>query len=171
MMLAPDGRPSLSLTTDGSDNTTVDFTVGPNGGVFYAGNNAVVFPARSICDPATSSYGDDTWDSPCTPLKGAMRIHAVVRTVNGTSTVDFTPSIRFVPSNDPSRWVWLYMRTPGARNSSGDLSRFNILYFSTLDGATTDEARLDTSMRTYVDTRSGVSARRIKHFSGYTTSW
>ena len=31
-----------------------------------------------------------------------------------------------------------------------------------------DDAATDPTLRTYVDTRTGISVRRIKHFSGYT---
>jgi hypothetical protein len=166
MMLAPEGRPQLSLNGGSPQNTSTDFTVGPWGGVFLAGNHAVVFPAQSICDPAKSSYGPGTWDSPCEPLKSSLRIHAEVRTLNGRTWVDFTPALRFVPSTNAAHWVWMYMYTPTAEDAS-DLSKFNILYSSEIGGPSVDESADDASLRTYVDTRQGISARRIKHFSGY----
>ena len=60
----------------------------------------------------------------------------------------------------------------GAAKAAGarDLSSFNILYATGINGATMDESAQDATLRTYVDTRSGISARRIKHFSGYTSS-
>lgn len=169
MMMAPTDAPRLSLSGGNPHNTSTDFTVGPKGGVFLVGNHAVVIPAHSICNPATSSYGPGTWDSPCTALQGSLSIHAEVRTEKGRSWVDFSPALRFVPSNDAKDWAWIYMHTPGAAGAR-DLSAFNILYASSIGGATTDEAARDASLRTYVDTRSGLSARRIKHFSGYTSS-
>lgn len=168
MMAAPQGRPSLSLTGTSPANTSVDFTVGPQGGVFFVGNHAVVFPRKSICDPARSTYGD--WDSSCPTIGKPIQIHAVVRNEGGRTWVDFTPELRFAPSNDPSRWVWMYMYTPDARGATGDLSRFNILYAQTIGGVTVDDAVGDPTVRTYVDTQKGVSVRRIKHFSGYTAS-
>lgn len=165
--LAPAERPSLLLNGALPDSTAVDFVVGPSGGIYYAGNHAVVFPSQSICDPATSGYGADKWDLPCTPLQTSLRVHAEVRRKNGVTSVDFTPSLRFVPSTSPSRWVWMVMYTPEAVGATGDLSRFSILWASQLGGATVDEAPLDASMRTYVDTWMGISMRRIKHFSGY----
>lgn len=169
VMLAPQGRPTLSLSGGAEPNTAADFTVSDKGGVFFVGNNAVVFPAKSICDPATSSYGPATWDSACQPLKGSITVHAVTRVADGRTQVDFSPSLRFVPSDKPSDWVWLYMYTPSAAGAA-DLSQFNILYAATLDGALVDESLADASLRTYVDARSGVSLRRVKHFSGYTVS-
>jgi hypothetical protein len=148
----------------------VDFTVGPWGGIFYTGNHAVVFPAQSICDPATSGYGTDVWDAPCAPLQSSLKVHAEVRRKNGETWIDFTPSLRFVPSTSPARYVWMVMYTPEAIGASGDLSRFNILWANRIGGAKVDETPADATMRTYVDTWTGVSMRRIKHFSGYTSS-
>lgn len=169
VMLAPQGRPSLSLSGGAASNTSADFTVSARGGVYFIGNNAVVFPAKSICDPSTSGYGPDTWNAPCAPLNGSITVHAVTRVADGRVQVDFTPSLRFAPSDKPSEWVWLFMYTPTA-SGAVDLSAFNILYASTLDAAPVDESLTDASLRTYVDSRSGVSLRRVKHFSGYTVS-
>ena len=165
MMMAPEGRPSLSLSGTGPTNTSADFTVGPQGGVFFVGNHAVVFPKKSICDPKTSTYGD--WDTACKTIGKPIQIHAVVRNENGRTWVDFSPELRFAPSADPSRWVWMYMYTPEARGAKGDLSRFNILYAPTVGATTIDETVSDASLRTYVDTSMGISLRRIKHFSAY----
>jgi hypothetical protein len=166
--LAPTGRPTLALVGGLPDSTSVDFYVGPNGGVFFTGNHAVVFPSQSICDPATSSYGPSTWDLPCVPLQTTLKVHAEVRRANGQTWIDFTPSLRFVPSTSSSRWVWMLMYTPDAVGATNDLSRFNILWAKSIGGATVDETSDDSSLRTYVDTFSGISVRRIKHFSGYT---
>jgi hypothetical protein len=141
--------------------------VGAGGGVFYAGNHAVVFPAGSVCDPATSSYGPGTWDDACSPLQSSLKVHAEVRRRDGATWVDFTPALRFVPSTNSSKWVWMVMYSPDAKGATGDLSRFNILYAPTLGGNLVDETATDASLRTYVDTWSGVSIRRIKHFSAY----
>lgn len=164
--LAPQDRPTLSLSGDAGGNESTSFTVGPQGGVFFVGNQAVVFPAHSICDPATSGYGTDTWNDSCTPLSQPITIHAVTREANGRSQVDFSPSLRFVPSANPAKWVWMYMYTPSAARSS-NLSQFTIFYAPTLDAQLVDESLIDSTLRTYVDQQSGVSLRRIKHFSGY----
>ena len=71
MMMAPGEAPRLSLNGVSSNNIKTEFTVGPNGGVFMVGNHAVVIPAHSICNPATSSYGPGTWDSPCRALRAS----------------------------------------------------------------------------------------------------
>jgi len=169
MMMAPGEAPRLSLNGVSSNNIKTEFTVGPNGGVFMVGNHAVVIPAHSICNPATSSYGPGTWDSPCRALEGSLKISAEVRIEKGATWVDFSPALRFVPSNNPANWAWIYMYTPKAAGAH-DLSSFNILYATRIGGLTTDESAQDATLRTYVDTRSGLSVRRIKHFSGYTSS-
>jgi hypothetical protein len=165
-ILAPSGRPSLSLSGSNARNGSTEFTVSPAGGVFFVGNHAVVFPARSICDPATSTYGEGQWDAPCTPLNRALKITARISTTNGQQAVDFSPSIRFVPSSNTSRWVWIFMYTPDARGAQ-DLSRFNIMFAPNLGATPVNDAAQDATLRTYVDTWSGMSYRRIKHFTGY----
>jgi len=165
--LAPQARPTLQLSGGLPDSASVDFVVGPSGGAFFAGNHAVIFPSQSICDPATSSYGPTEWDAPCSPLQSPLKIHAEVRRSNGQTSVDFTPSLRFVPSANPARWVWIMMYTPEAIDASANLSRFNILWIKSLGGAAVDETPADSTLRTYVDTWQGLSMRRIKHFTGY----
>jgi hypothetical protein len=169
-ILAPDGRPSLSLSGGKDKDGSADFTVNQFGGVFRVGNHAVVFPAQSICDPDKSSYGEGTWDSACVPLKRAIKIHATTRSLNGVDLVDFSPELRFVPSASPSRWVWMFMYTPQAIGASAELSRFNILYAPSIGANLVNDAMSDPTMRTYVDTQTGVSYRRVKHFSGYGVS-
>ena len=165
--LAPHDRPRLALSGGLSDSTAVDFYVGPGGGVFYTGNHAVVFPSGSVCDPATSTYGPGTWDDPCSPLQSTLKVHAEVRRRDGGTWVDFTPALRFVPSTNSSKWVWMVMYSPEAKDAGGDLSRFNILYARTIGATPVDETASDATLRTYVDTFTGVSIRRIKHFSAY----
>ncbi|NUO37898.1 MAG: hypothetical protein HOQ19_07675 [Gemmatimonadaceae bacterium] len=165
-MFAPSARPQLSLSGNSVQNGVTQFTVNASGGTFYVGNHAVYFPGRSICDPATSSYGDGEWDAPCKPLNRPLTITARLSTANGVQAVDFSPSIRFVPSDNPARWVWIFMYTPDARSAT-DLSKFAILFSPSLGAMPVNDALTDPTLRTYVDTRAGVSYRRIKHFTGY----
>jgi len=171
MRLAPQGRPSLSLSGGLPDSTSGDFSVGPNGGIFLVGNHAVVFPAGSVCDPATSTYGRGTWDDTCSPITKSLLVHAEVRRKDGVTSIDFSPSLRFVPSSSPSSWVWLLMYSPDARGTTSDLSRFNIYYAPSAGAAPIDETTSDATLRTYVDTFSGISIRRIKHFSMYESGY
>ncbi len=171
VMMVPQGAPALGLLGgNNSDDASSDFTYNSSwGGVLYVGGQLVVLPDHSVCDPAKSSYGPGTWDSPCTPLNGTLKIHAEVKTANGRTWVDFTPALRFVPSKNESDWVMIYMSTPSARNSK-DLSKFNILYSSAIGSLGIDETVQDASLRTYVYKSAGISYRRIKHFSGYNVS-
>lgn len=172
VLMAPEGRPQLSLGTNAdsnNDNTAVDFVVPPSGGAFLVGNHAVVFPPNSICNPESSTYGVGTWDDPCDPAKGAVKIHAVVRTATSGTWVDFSPALRFVPSSNPRQWVWLYMYNPAVVGAK-DLSRFTINYSLIIGDPGIDESLTDPSLRTYVDQNGATSLRRIKHFSGYTVS-
>ena len=165
-MSAPTGHPTLSLSGNNARNGATQFTVTPAGGVFFVGNHAVVFPAHSICDPATSSYGEGQWDAPCTPLNRPLTITARLSTAHGVRSVDFSPEIRFVPSASSSRWVWIFMYTPEARGAK-DLSAFSILFSPSLGATPVNDAARDATLRTYVDTWSGIAYRRIKHFTGY----
>jgi hypothetical protein len=167
MLQAPEGRPTLSLSNDRKDSEETDFSISPWGGVYRVGNHAVVFPARSVCEPSTSNYAAAQWDAPCAPATSAIQVHAIVKKDGARTWVDFSPELRFVPSDNPAQWVWLFIKTPGARHAHGDLSRFNILYAGSIGGATVNDAATDATMRTYVDTRSGTTFRRVKHFSGY----
>jgi hypothetical protein len=167
--MAPAGHPTLSLSSAQSGDQESDFTVDAAGGTFVVGSAAVSFPANSICDPNRSVYAMGTWDTPCPALRGKVKIHAVSRTENGRVSVDFTPSLRFVPSKDPQKWVWLFLHAPGAVNAT-ELSQFNILYVPVFGGAGYDESVNNPTLRTYVDTKTGVVLRRVQHFSGYASS-
>lgn len=171
MSLAPEGRPTFDISAGFGGVNSVDFIVGKDGGTYSIGGNAVYFPANSICDPATSSYGPAEWDQPCSQLKGNIEVHAEVRTLDGRTWVDFRPALRFVPSNSARHWVYVMITTPAAQGASAaDLDQFNILYASSIGGSMEDDAASDPTMRTYVDTDRGISIRRVKHFSGYTAS-
>ncbi len=158
-MMAPEGAPQLSLSNRPGNDDDVDFTVTPAGGVFFVGRNAVVFPANSICDPSTSSYGAGTWDDACTPLTTPLKIHATLRSANAGTWIDFKPSIRFVPSQSSHEWVYIYMASTHA-----------ILFAPTLGAAGVDDAAADATVRTFLHSGKGYTLRRIKHFTGYMTS-
>lgn len=166
----PIGAPSPDVIMDfvAPDSTSVDFTVTPSGGMFVLGKHAVFFPDHGICDPATSSYGPGEWDAPCTPLDAPMKFHAEVRaSANGETWVDFTPAVRFVPTTDPNRTVWMMMKV-GTDVTAENYSGFGMLWMP--NGVTTEvvnEAATDSTLRTYIDIQRDVVFRRVKHFSGY----
>ncbi len=170
---APVGVPRADVIVEfmAEDSTSADFTVTPSGGVFNLGPHAIYFPANSICDPATSSYGPTEWDAPCDALTGPIRFHAEIREVDGRSYVDFTPAVRFVPTSDPANSVWLYMKT-SALSSDPDsamaaLRRMSVMYSHSIGDVGVNEALADPSLRTYVWMSGGIAFRKIKHFSGY----
>ena len=167
----PAGAPSLDVVTNSvaPDSMSADFTVTPSGGMFSLGNNAVYFPANSICDPATSSYGPDQWDVPCTPLDHDISFHAEVRrdTVSGQTWVDFTPAVRFVPTDDPNQTVWMLMKA-GVDVTDANYVGLAMQWMPTgSPDLAVDEASTDSSLKTYVDIERDVVFRRVKHFSGY----
>lgn len=167
---APEGAPNLDVIVNrmAADSSSADFTVTPTGGTFVIGPHAIHFPANSICDPATSSYGVTEWDEPCEPATSNIEIHAEVRHIDGYDYVDFTPSLRFVPSQNPSAYVWMLMKTSAATNA--DIRTAGILWAPALGAQGINETASDSTLRTYVYPAGGVVFRRIKHFSGYTVS-
>jgi hypothetical protein len=167
----PAGAPSLDVITNSvaPDSLAADFTVTPSGGMFSLGNNAVYFPANSICDPATSSYGPGHWDDACTPLDHAIDFHAEVRrdSASGATWVDFTPAVRFVPTDDPNQVVWMLMKA-GTDVTADNYNGFGMQWMpSGSPDLAVDEATTDPDLKTYVDLDRDVVFRRVKHFSGY----
>jgi hypothetical protein len=170
---APAGIPSPDVVVHyvADDSLSAEFTVTPTGGVFNLGPHAIYFPAHSICDPATSTYGPGEWDAPCAPLTEPIRFRAEIRQMDGRSWVDFSPAVRFVPTEDPANAVWLYMKTTSLSTDSDSalrmLRRMSVLYSPSLGDPGINEALADPSLKTYVWLDGGVAFRRIKHFSGY----
>jgi len=147
------GTFSQDLVLDPSQPTTLQF-----------GDHSVYFPAYSICDPASSGYGEDMWDSPCTPLQTPITIHATWSPKYGHASIDFQPALRFVPSSDPNQWVRITMKdyTPldGTYN-------YPIFWQRPSDGLWVDESATDPTMAASKDLQGNTVTRRIKHFSTY----
>ena len=166
----PAGAPSLDVITNSvaADSMSADVTVTPSGGMFVLGNNAVYFPANSICDPATSTYGPGHWDDPCDALTTPINFHAEIRrNAAGQSWVDFAPAVRFVPTNDPSQTVWMMMK-PGADITLANYAAFGMEWMPTgSPDVTVNEAATDATVKTYIDLTRDIAFRRVKHFSGY----
>ena len=152
-----------------ADSTSADFTVDGNGGVFQIGPHAIYFPRNSICDPSTSSYGQREWDKPCTPARKRVAIHAELKSANGKTWVDFSPSLRFVPDSRPDHWVYLWMRVDAAYNPSTD-DALKILWMAAPGQPGIDESLDDPTLATQYLTNYHIVYRRIKHFSGYMVS-
>ncbi len=152
--------------TQVGDTTVTVFVVGTNTAVGatvdIANVSKISFPyaSASICDPATSSYGPGTWDSPCRPAAQPVRV--VAKTwinAQGKAATDFEPALRFVPG---LRWpVQLYFKH-AAGVEAGD-----VIVYCTRRGCV-DEALADPSLSTNFSSSNGWVWRNIKHFSGYT---
>lgn len=166
----PVGAPSLDVIVNSvaPDSMSADFTVTPTGGTFALGKHAVSFPANSICDPATSGYGPEFWDAPCQPLDHAIDFHAEIRAgADGSTWIDFTPAVRFVPSADPNQTVWLLMKA-NADITESNYQAFGLKWMPTgAPDLIVDESLTDSTLKTYVDLQRDVMFRRVKHFSGY----
>ena len=120
----------------------------------------ITFPAGSVCDIATSSYGPTEWDQPCEPQR--THVNITVRAwvdSTGHPRLDFSPSMRFNPAAGP---VVISMVTADPAGTS-----LGINYCP--DGATSciDESLADADLLTWHQPSTGTYFRRVKHFSGY----
>ncbi len=158
---------SFSRSGGGGPDGQFTFDISPRGGAYWLGQYLLVAPANAVCDPATSSYGPGTWDSPCTPARRTVHVTASVTTIDGRDYVDFSPDIRFVPSNDPSGWVTIHTYRLAAIGGRGDLRRFSILFSNVPGGPLVDESATDATLATHVNVSTGAVWRRVKHFTGY----
>jgi hypothetical protein len=128
-----------------------------------AGEHKITIPARTVCDPAQSSYGPGEWDKPCVLLTSRLEITAKsYETADGQPRVDFFPALRFV-SNGRDVVTLHMLDKHGAANTLS-----NIRYCSDETGTCVDESLADPSVATRVDSKGGFLYRRLKHFSGYT---
>lgn len=157
----------VSRSQASSGSSGYSFDISPRGGVYWVGQYLLVVPPNAVCDPTTSTYGAGTWDSACTPAGRSIHVSANVVTIDNRDYVDFSPHLRFVPSNDPSGWVTIHTFRLGAIGGQGDLRRFSILFSQVPGGPLVDESAIDPTLSTHVNTWSGAVWRRIKHFTGY----
>jgi len=160
--------PPIALN-GGHRDTTVSFsvTIDPTVETVYSdGISTIRFPARSICDPATSTYGPSEWDAPCAPATAPITVPVSVVIKGGRMTLHFHKDLRFAPSADPTRQVMLTMNVPAVKESQ-NLRRFAIFWMPTGTMNLVDEARTDPSVVTRVNRSAGQLVRRLKHFSGY----
>ena len=151
------------------DSNTVTLTIDPNVSRTYAfGQNWIYFPARSICDPATSGYGVGLWDTPCTPITKPLAVTVKWSSRGGYAYAQFSPELRFVPADarNVTRWVILSLHT---NRKLHDLSAYSILY-CVGDNSWIDESLSDRTLRAWLDPLHNSVVRRVKHFSGYMVS-
>jgi hypothetical protein len=162
------GASAAKLVLGDLTSGTYTFTLDPRGGSTKFGAFRLNYDANAVCDPSTSGYGDAYWLAPCSTLKTAITITAKVNFVDGESTVEFSPDIRFSPNA---------MVILGAKRSAlkglfltNDVKNaYSILFFRTVNGSRqfVDEAATDSELGTKYDNSNGWVSRRVRHFSGY----
>ena len=165
--MARGGKGSKTALANGDTDNVLTFSVDPNVSHTYAfGENWVYFPARSICDPATSGYGIGTWDTPCTALQ--QRIDVTVHWSNkgGHAYARFSPDLRFVPADSRSVTRWVILSLHDHRRIR-ELSDYNILYDAGGALGFIDESLTDKTLHAWIDPLHNSVVRRVKHFSGY----
>jgi hypothetical protein len=141
-------------------------TIDPSVARTYAfGDNWIYFPAHSICDPATSGYGEMLWDAPCAALTKPITVTIEWSSKGGYAFARFTPELRFVPadSRTVSRWVVLSLH---ARRRLRDVTGYSVLYNSSAK-LWIDESLADPTLCAWIDPLRNSVVRRVKHFSGY----
>ena len=161
------GKVGKTALAPGDTDNVLVFSVDPNVSKTYAfGENWVYFPARSICDPATSDYGIGTWDTPCTALRQAIDVTVHWSNKGGHAYARFSPDLRFVPADarSVSRWVILSLHD---HKRIHELSNYNILYDAGGALGWIDESLTDKTLRAWIDPLHNSVVRRVKHFSGY----
>ena len=146
-----DGDTAISLIT--LDTEQEDSFLLPDGA-------KITFPAQSVCDIATTSYGTDHWNEPCEPQRTSVQI--TVRSwvdSTGHPRLDFSPRMRFNPAANP---VVLSLVTSDPAGTS-----LGINYCPDDAETCIDESIADSDLLTFFDSASGTYFRRVKHFSGY----
>ena len=143
---------------------TLVFTINPTADSTRIGDFRLVYEANSVCDPATSGYGAETWQNSCETLNEPITITAKFWWHAGQAYADFSPNIRFAPDKN----VYLWLLRPEATGPMADWMNYDIWYTTVIDGMRyyVDEAYNDPSLATHVE-ENGQVWRRIKHFSGY----
>ncbi|HKG94466.1 MAG TPA: hypothetical protein VKA84_21310 [Gemmatimonadaceae bacterium] len=166
--------PRAAIYVDHMDTVSAvksaDITVTPQGGWFQLGTNGVYFPANTICDPNSSSYGVTEWDKSCRTIKKSIKIHAELDTVAGAWIV-FTPDLRFRPSDNSDSWVYLFMYTAEIEGTVQPpevvSNKWKINWLPGGGLPPVDESFGDNSLKTRQYKNTGYVYRRVKHFSGY----
>jgi hypothetical protein len=165
--ISPDAAPLMSSGSSGrgQDAGSRVFTINPGVPVFEKlGDHLLTMPANVVCDPATSGYGVSFWDLPCAALDRPLQVTATWSERNGEPAVSFSPDLRFVPSDDASRWVNLSLKA--SKGIDPDLN-YAILWFDTQSGQWIDESKTDPSLRARTQQSGNLVVRRLKHFSDY----
>lgn len=159
------GGSTAALT--GWDTLRFSFVIDPSRQTFYylGAGNSIVFPKGSLCDPYNSSYGMGHWDDPC-PVATRPLVENAKAWIDrhGHPRIDFSPSIRFVPSSIPTQWVVMSFTDFSA--SWNPIASINYCVSASANNCI-DESKNDPSLATVKDPVTGMLTRRLKHFSGY----
>jgi len=149
------------------DDNVTRLTIDPNVSRTYTfGQNWIYFPARSICDPATSGYGPTLWDTPCTTMNEPIVVTVHWSSRGGFAYARFTPELRFVPADSRSVVRWVVLSLHGQRRLKA-ADAYRILYNGTGTAGWVDESISDPTLRAWIDPLRNSVVRRVKHFSGY----
>jgi len=162
------GNGSLATLTM-TDTVNFSFVINPavTSSVYLGAGNSVHFPAGSLCDPTTSSYGDTEWDNACTTATDSIIVNASAWLDSlGHPRVDFGAHLRFVPTTNPDNWVTItFTDLAAAQDSASD-----ILYCTASYSSCVSELSGDSTLVSVKNPVTGHVTRRIKHFSGYLMS-
>ncbi|HEX4683764.1 MAG TPA: hypothetical protein VH277_13690 [Gemmatimonadaceae bacterium] len=156
----------ISRTGSSGDPITVAFTIKPfDDNTIVIGPHLLVIPAGSVCDPATSGYGENVWNRGCAGVRHTIDVVATVTTVNGHPLVEFDTHLRFKPTTMFERGaVMLYLRDNHATVAS------TIAWCPSANANCVDESKRPADavqLRTWYDASGYWVYRKIQHFSGY----
>ena len=177
--LGPGSAPRLdldpALSFSGLKTTTITLTSA--GGTYSIGNGlfTIKIPSNAVCDPALSTYGDGTWDSPCTTLVSGQSLSVTVTygfTSANVPLLDISPGIRFNPNSVVTLGTMAYASSIVANatyyaSNQQALHYFGMYYTPDLGSTAYTDAGNDNSLITHVNISTGLVWRRVKHFSGY----
>ena len=160
-----DGNSDHYENNDRLKSGTRKFRIRPGKAVLKKlGDHRLSIPANVVCDPASSGYGPGYWDAPCRPITRPIEVTAKWATLNGQAVIHFTPNLRFVPSDERSRWVILRAK---ASKDIDPANSYAMLWHNPETLQWVDEAALDPTLRVILDRRGRIVSRRLKHFSRY----
>lgn len=162
------GSATPTSISDDNWSGTFTFALSPSGGSVKIGGFRLDYDANAVCDPATSGYGPEYWLADCTTLAAPLTMTAKITIVDGRTSIDFSPDIRFRPSAVVNLGV--KRKDVYLAPLTDELSRsYSILYFRDVNGVRQyfDESASDSDMGTHVEPSQGRVWRRIRHFSGY----
>jgi hypothetical protein len=165
--LSPEAGALLSSGTSGrgQESGTRTFTIWPGLPIGQRlGDHVLFVPADAVCDPATSGYGAGLWDAPCAPLSRPIEVTATWSTQNDNPVVSFSPDLRFVPSDDESRWVKLSLK---ASKGIEPEKYYAILWYDKELGQWVDESKTDPTLVAHPNQSGNLVTRRLKHFSDW----